>query len=260
VNDRNKRWLVILQAYIDESGTGNTRQEPYFALAGFISTSENWANFSTEWQKELDNDPPIKCFKMRQAFAKQGPFKGLNTEDIDQRVTKFIEIIKSYAMVRVSTTIDKRGYDQFIKGKLDIPSEIDSPYFWCFYQLIYAIIVYQRRHEWNTRIDFIFDEIGKLGPETIRWYPLLKKLATPAAKPYIGSPPIFRDDEQFLPLQAADLYAWLVRRKLYENKTICMPMLRELKEFHNMQCIERSLSAKQLSNHVFKTLFPKTFP
>ena len=125
VNKRNKRWLMVLQAYMDESGTGSTIQQPYFALAGFISTSENWANFSTEWQNELDKDPPIECFKIREAFAKQGPFEGLNREVIDKRVKNFIKIIKSYAMVRVSSTIDKHEYDLFERG--NPPKEVDSP-------------------------------------------------------------------------------------------------------------------------------------
>jgi hypothetical protein len=32
-------------------------------------------------------------------------------------------------------------------------------------------------------------------------------------KPLFGDPPIFRDDKTFLPLQAADLYAWHARKE-----------------------------------------------
>lgn len=258
VNKRNERWLVILQAYMDESGTHKTEKEPYFALAGFISTSENWANFSTEWQKELDKDPVIKCFKMSQAFAKIGPFEGLSREDIDKRVNNFIEIIKSYAMVRVSSTINKREYDLLERG--NPPKEIDNPYFWCFHQLYYAIIVYQRKYRWNTQIDFIFDDIGKLGDETIKWIKILKAMAPESAKPYFGSPPIFRNDEEFLPLQAADLYAWLVRRHLYENKIIYMSMPDELKALQDMQHIERHFNVKELKKYILKHSFPLVHP
>lgn len=58
---------MLLQAFIDDSATTNP-QQPFFTLAGFISTYDNWANFSIAWQAELDKTPSIKCFKINQAF------------------------------------------------------------------------------------------------------------------------------------------------------------------------------------------------
>lgn len=36
-------------------------------------------------------------------------------------------------------------------------------------------------------------------------------------RPFLGSKPIFREEITFKPLQAADFYAWQVRRLYYEN-------------------------------------------
>jgi hypothetical protein len=249
---------VLLQAYIDESGTESTERQPFIAVAGFISTSENWANFSIDWQNELDKDPPLKYFKMREAFHRIKQFDGFSKNDAQYRVNNFIDIIKAYAMVRVSSSIDKREYDLFERGQ--IPAKIDSPYFYCFHQLYYSIIVYQRRYRWDTQIDFIFDEAGRIGVETVKWTAIIKKWASPSYHPYFGSPPIFRDDEKFLPLQAADLYAWLVRRDLYQNKILYMPVPNELKALQNMQSIERIVDVKKMQAFILKKLYPRTYP
>jgi len=148
-------------------------------------------------------------------------------------------------MVRVSCSINKEDYNNYIKGW--VPKEIDNPYFICFYNLIIAILAFQRRYRLDTQIDFIFDVQGKLGQKTNELYYIVDKIAPKQARKYIGSPPIFKDDKEVLPLQAADLYAWLIRRHLFENKIIIMPMRPELKALHDMQNIERNINAKTIS-------------
>jgi hypothetical protein len=50
----------MLQAYIDVSAKGDAR---LLVMAGFIARAEVWAEFSTEWQKRL-NEARIPYFKM----------------------------------------------------------------------------------------------------------------------------------------------------------------------------------------------------
>ena len=244
---RNKRWLVILQAYIDDSGTQG--REPFFCLGGFISTSDNWARFSDEWQSQLDAKPAIPYFSMHSAFfPEKGPFKGWKQQDIEMRVSEFVKIIKNYAMVRVCTVLRRDDYEQVIRGRLPFPPEIDHPYFLCFWMLVFAVIRFQQYYKWNTQIDFFFDEQGKMGIETVKWHSWIKTVAPKNFKPYIGSPPIFRDDRKFLPLEAADLYAWVVRRYFRDNKVIFMPIRNELESLSDMQSIERLIDAHSLND------------
>jgi hypothetical protein len=248
--ERNKRWIVVLRAYIDDSGTQG--KEPFFTLGGFISTTDNWARFSDEWKAQLDADPPIPYFSMHRAFyPREGPFKGWKKRAIERRVAEFVRIIRTHAIMRVSCSMRKDDYEELIKGKFVKNKKnpfhvIDHPYFLCFWTLINAVIHYQREYGWNTQIDFIFDEQGKMGVETVRWFQIIKKVAPKESKPFFGSPPIFQDDKKFLPLQAADMYAWSIRRHQRENKILYMPLRDELKSLFEMQGMDRMMDSTYL--------------
>ena len=70
----------------------------------------------------------------------------------------------------------------------------------------------------DDTVDWIFDEQGKIGCEAVGWYYWIKERAKPNLKRRLGSTPIFRDDEKVLPLKAADLFAWQIRRHIaYEQ-------------------------------------------
>lgn len=140
----------------------------------------------------------------------------------------------------------------YIKGRV-LPS-VDSPYFFCFYQIIYAVAAFQRKYGWNYETDFFFDEQGSIGDNTREWHAVFKQMATDDIRPYIGSPPTFRDDKKFMPLQAADLYAGAMRRQAFENARLYLPMRSELREFTDLQNIEREISGDQLRQWL--TLLP----
>jgi hypothetical protein len=77
-------------------------------------------------------------------------------------------------------------------------------------------------------VAFIFDGQGKIGDEAqlalMGAYSELKMIKLPNGKKIsdcLKTSPIFEDDKTFMPLQAADLYAWCVNRQWhnYQNKS-----------------------------------------
>jgi hypothetical protein len=185
---------------------------------------------------------------MRHAFHGIGPFKGLTEDEIGKRVSRLVGIIKDHALVRVSITARWSDYVKHYKGKVRVglPKEIDHPYFLCFHGLVYSIACHASIKKWQSPVDIVFDEQGKLGDETKKWYRFVKKNADPSIKPYLGGPPIFRDDSKFLPLQAADLFAWSIRRHLWNNKIIHVPMRSELRSLQSMEAIEQKVDPKAI--------------
>jgi uncharacterized protein DUF3800 len=83
-------------------------------------------------------------------------------------------------------------------------------------------------------------------------------------RPHLGKRPVFADDKLFLPLQAADLYAWLVRRALSANGL--RPAQRNLmRDLEAVSAITRHVDERRLKsfrNHietgaaVFATQYP----
>lgn len=150
-------------------------------------------------------------------------------------------------MVRISSAMDRRAYNMYVSGKH--PSDIDDPYFLCFYQIIYATAVFQRKYGWDTAVKWVFDEQGKLGDMTVAWWKRFKKASRADIRPLIGSPPSFEDDKQFLPLQAADLYAGALRRNLRDNTHVYLPKRPELVGLEGIQSIERTFDPALLSEY-----------
>jgi hypothetical protein len=69
---REERQLMVLQASIDDSG--NEPSSPIYYLAGFVTTHQQWANFSDEWQAALNESPKLAYFKMSEAEHFRGEF------------------------------------------------------------------------------------------------------------------------------------------------------------------------------------------
>jgi len=79
--------VMVLQGFFDDSG--NEPTSPIFVLAGFITTNQQWAAFSDEWQLALDEPPRLKYFKMAEAEHCRGQFsktKGWINENLDARL------------------------------------------------------------------------------------------------------------------------------------------------------------------------------
>ena len=111
----------------------------------------------------------------------------------------------------------------------------DNPYPFLFLQTVLAVAVRGDLYGINSACDFIFDEQLGFQEEILGWWPQTRALIDRAPRSDIaqrvGSPPIFRNEKEFLPLQAADLYAWQVRYNYIRNnavpgQTIIMPPTR----------------------------------
>jgi hypothetical protein len=137
--ERERRRLMVLQAFVDDSG--NDPQDEYLVLAGFVASVLEWIKFSDAWQAELDKSPKLKYFKMTEAHSLRGQFDrnlGWTESERDKRVRKFARIAAQYAHLRISTAIRHEHFEKYIKG-LAVPERklsSDSPYFLLFTHLI----------------------------------------------------------------------------------------------------------------------------
>ncbi len=142
----------------------------------------------------------------------------------DARVLRFASVIREYASVRVSAWLRHKDWMEKI---VSIPApvrrlSIDHPYWQLFSQIILATAVFQDHHGLVDPCDFILDEELAFSDEVMQWWPKVKEWIIVNGRSdlikFLGSPPIFRDEKKFMPLQAADLYAWQIRNRYRESR------------------------------------------
>jgi Protein of unknown function (DUF3800) len=197
---RRRRLLVVFQAYIDDS-----EDENVLVLAGYIAPFEVWTTF-TEWDKQL------KIFDM-------GPFKmremAQNNEGM-YRAEIFYRIIERHIKAAISCTIDKSDLIKVV-GELARPlnvfdiDKLTNPFFAAFTRIIKALPEYQESMGISDPVDFIFDDRTEKTHVMDAW-DLMKASAHPVTRRFMGANPRFEKDDDFPPLQAADLFVWWVRR------------------------------------------------
>ncbi|MCH7921879.1 MAG: DUF3800 domain-containing protein [Nitrospinae bacterium] len=203
------RQLLAFQAYIDDSGKGSG---PVLVLAGYIATAEKWAAFSVEWKEMLSFIPASDAFKMSEMAQ---------SEDRLEKSSWFYRIIENHVTAAVSCVIRVPDLVNAVRS-IDWPpyiknvSNLENPYYFAFQAIINVLAQYQEKMDIREPVDFIFDEQTEKVRILDAW-DLLKASSSPEVRKLMGDTPIYRDDKKVLPLQAADLYAWWVRRWEIEN-------------------------------------------
>lgn len=215
---RGRRRFMTLQAFIDDSGSEPSH--PIFYLAGFMAPHERWADFSNDWQKELDRQPTLEYFKMSEAARLREQFdkrRGWDEPLRDARVLAFANIVKKYAEARISSSIRHGDFSKHVKAQPALQRTFfsDHPYSMMFLQTVLATATFSPSIGINDPCDFIFDEQDGFAQEAIALWPSFKAMVERSEHSDVarrfGSQPITRDDKKFLPLQAGDLYAWHLR-------------------------------------------------
>jgi hypothetical protein len=208
---RERDHMLMLQACFDDSGSD--AQSPLFVLGGFLCSTEKWKQFSVNWRYILQKEPRLDYFKMAEAWGLRGQFgQGWNPKIRDQRVFELADLIREYDPVRIDSTLLRADFDYFRQG---LPGGAWSdPYFICFYSVVRLCLEYLSRQDEKTLCDFVFDEQGEVGRHAVGWWRMAKLLAGQKLAEGMGSEPSFTSDKKFLPLQAADLYAWQIRHFL----------------------------------------------
>ena len=105
---RRVRRIMVLQAYIDDSGEQEEAVNPVFVLAGFIADSARWAAFLDEWNAALAASPSIAYFKMKEADRLDGEFdrhRRWTKSMRDEKMAVLLPIIQKHVQARVSVSI-----------------------------------------------------------------------------------------------------------------------------------------------------------
>jgi Protein of unknown function (DUF3800) len=205
-----KKPLLMLRMYVDDSGKED--QSPHLVLAGYLSSTEKWAAFSNHWQAILD-DAGIDSFRMVEAWRLARKFRKIGALGRDRLIVQLIECIKAYTE---RAFIVSMPHDRFYH-QLDVMDNhmhpLGRPYFGCFYSLLASVYKYAFERKFDQRLEVIFDEQGGESQQYIlSAMGEFRRLAGQDFTDLVIPTPTFQSDKDALPLQAADMLAWLVRR------------------------------------------------
>lgn len=210
---RPEKWLMFLQAYIDDSDSAVGDNARF--LAGYVLDSTKWAEFSDEWDAVLRAHPAIGYFHAVEAQNLRGEFRGWSVEQKDEKVIALAKVVRKYQPWSIQCSVNKSDFDAIFRPVA--PYFLQDPYFINFYGIIMVLAYRHNQRGITIPVDFIFDEKGGLGTNALVWYDHIKGLQIPDIKPLLGGTPAFKDDKAVMPLQAADMLAWNVRREAEER-------------------------------------------
>jgi hypothetical protein len=211
---RKRRVIVAYNYQVFADDSGGKGHDRHFVIAGLASTAQKWALFSDEWRACLDQPPYMagKPFKMSQAAGCNGAFYRFTEDQRDARLLELVRIINRYVEVITHSIIDLDAHEKtWAKWNVKPNSEV---YFHPFHNTINAMAFSLWDAGLRERFEAIFDEQVIFGPRAKHWYPFVRTLMEhrePEVHRIMPVDPIFRTDDEFMPIQAADLFAWCFR-------------------------------------------------
>lgn len=195
---------MVFQAFLDESIDAET-----FVIAGYIATPKAWLAFSAEWQEMLQYRGSWSALKMSWVASQGG--------DESWEKTEFLyRIIEKHVALGFSVVVDRKAVAAAAK-EFGLPDFMQNPYMPGSRAAVVLAAESMIVADLDGPLNLIFDERSEQDVILEGWK-AFKLNAPPSLLPHIADPPRFEKDEDFPPLQAADLYAWWVRKWWNENR------------------------------------------
>jgi hypothetical protein len=198
-------FITMVKAFVDDSGSGG--DSPWYVLAGYVGTVADWLGFEAEWAAVLDRPPLIKYFKGAEAESLKNQFDGFTRDQANAKIDALIEVIGHHAQRAIIVRTRQKNYNEIIKPK--VPEIWDDAYHFLFPYFISAVLNMETYAGAGEPAEFVFDSSQRLDKRAQVQYTQLLQMPQYAGR---MANVLFRDEKLFLPLQAADLLAWQVRR------------------------------------------------
>lgn len=208
------------QVYSDES-----EKDGLFVLAGYLASSDKWAAFSEEWQP------------LARRFGRVGADGRYSFHMTEQRsdamlmeyLPAFYRVIENHVTSGFAIALRTSDFHaamsrievKDVSGRRSKPEGaiLSNPYAFCF--SCFVEIQSKRAHLGTlenvapgAKIEFIFDERSEKKKIIEDWH---YSMEHNRYADRFGPPPIFKDDRDATPLQAADLIAWWVRSEVSKH-------------------------------------------
>lgn len=200
--------VALFRVFIDEGGTDVS--SPILTVAGYIARPSRWKLFARDWNRVL-KPTGIAVYHATDAQALQGDFKGWTSEKIADLASKLLPIIPRYA-AGVSASIDMRDFNLAIGSRPELLRVFSTPYNACFHWLVMSLADYAHRAGTEPRFALVH-ETNSMKAQAVEGFDWVR-----ANSPFGNGKTLvslsFADKTEFVPLQAADILAFEVNKRL----------------------------------------------
>lgn len=200
-------YVAVIRSYLDESGIH--KEAPVVVVAGYFGRPKVWKAFTHDWRRVL-KPRGLEVFHSSDAQALKGEFEDWTEEDRDEVVKKLLPIIKRHEIIGMAIGFVMRDFDEAM-GRENWPKEyLGSPYGTCFQWLITSVLMEAALDRVREPVAF-FHEHNDFEGEARKAYNWAKE-----NRDYneILAGLAFSDKKRYVPLQAADILAYEVGKRL----------------------------------------------
>lgn len=205
---------MAFQAFMDESGK---HEGGAFIIGGCIATAESWAAFAVEWEQMLRRFGRVDA---------SGRYFHMTEMRNMEEVMFFYRVIERHVPVYLSCRINLAELER-ARARIYVPGaillwEAYADAYYVAYRCLMDKFHLERRLMTQVLpadepVDFYFDNHGSKVHVRKAWDDYLATRPDDI-RPLYGIEPHFENDREFLPLQAADLWAWWVRKWCDDNE------------------------------------------
>lgn len=206
----------MLEIYIDDSG--KEQDSPSLVLAGYLASEKAWSAFNKNWQGVLDA-ANIPAFHMVEAWRMGHAYQHLGALGRNQLIQDLLSCINMHVEYAFVLSIDLDAYRHWFARKEEPDLVLTRPYHFAFHSI--QLLIADHIYKWRDDEDFsvILDEQGGESARILLDAVDQNKAFVATKRPHMRMPkPRFDTDLRAIPLQAADMLAWLSRREDYNNR------------------------------------------
>jgi Protein of unknown function (DUF3800) len=204
---------MVLQAFCDESGSDERAK--FLAIGGLVAEREKWVSFSRDWIDVLHEFAVNSPFKTQHFEKRKKQFSGWSNEKRHFLLNGLLLAITKNVQGVIGSAVSLEGYRKLITGK--VKAQVGSPYCLCFSGCVWCGAKWSRDFLYREPVNYLFDVGHKNSEEAgMLWRKEYAKDST--RRNYRLGTFSLDSDRRCVPLQAADLVAYWLRRYLQHKE------------------------------------------
>jgi hypothetical protein len=195
--DERNGFVVVLKAYMDESGTH--AGSPVVTVAAYFARPRVWQGWTKEWNRAKR---PIKVVHASDCNNLTGEFAGWDRERRDAWVAELLPVIPRHRIMGVAVGIHMDAFHREMQSRPDLRKLFGTPYTACFQWTVQTVM--DMVGDWDARMSVSFiHEVNDYHSEANEAFRFIRDRYGDRARGLS-----FTDKGDYVPLQAADVLAY----------------------------------------------------